>query len=392
MAEPDYLGPLLDASHRLAPHALAAAARQAASLLGATELTIYLVDYNQRVLVPVPDVVHPVDKDELEIDSTMAGRCYRQTEVLTSRADGSVRLWVPLLDGSERLGVVEFELDHPDDVTITRCQRLVSLLGQLIVTKSLYGDTLELVRRRRPLELAAEFRWTLLPPLTFANARVAVAGILEPAYEVAGDAFDYALNGDVMHLAVIDAMGHGLEAARLANLALASYRHSRRSGADLTETYRNMDAVIADQFGNDRFVTAQLATLATDTGRLTWINAGHPRPMLVRGAAVVSELDGGETCLPIGLGDTPAPPGEYSLEPGDAVMFFTDGVVEARSPDGEPFGEERLADHVSRAASSQEQPAEMMRRLGHAILTHQQTDLRDDATLLYVTWMGAATS
>lgn len=389
---PDYLGPLLDASHQLAPHALPAAARMAAGLLGATDLTIYLVDYTQRVLIPVPDRERPDRKDELEIDSTLAGRAYRHTEVLTSRANGCVRLWVPLLDGAERLGVVELALEHPDDETILRCRRLVSLIGLLVVSKSLYGDVIELARRRRPLELSAEFRWALLPPLTFANPRVAVAGILEPAYEVAGDAFDYGLNGEVLHLAVIDAMGHGLEAARLANLAVVSYRHARRLGANLQETYRQMDDTVADQFGEDRFVTAQLATLAIDTGRLTWINAGHPRPLLLRRGTVVDELDGGETCLPIGLCGTAAPPGEYALEPGDAVVFFSDGVVEARSPEGELFGEKRLADHLSRAASSQEQPAEMMRRLAHAILTHQQADLRDDATLLYVQWTGPATS
>ncbi|HEX2038628.1 MAG TPA: PP2C family protein-serine/threonine phosphatase [Acidimicrobiales bacterium] len=392
MHAPDYLGPLLDASHQLAPHALASAARSAATVLGATDLTIYLVDYTQRVLIPLPDVARPDDKDRLDIDSTMAGRSYRHTEVLTSRANGAVRLWVPLLDGAERLGVVELTLEHPDDDTIAHCRRLVSLLGQLVVTKSLFGDYIELARRDRPLELAAEFRWTLVPPLTFANPRVGVAGILEPAYEVAGDAFDYALNGSTLHLAVIDAMGHGLEAARLASLAVVSYRHARRLGEDLEATYRRMDDAIAEQFGDERFVTAQLATLGTDTGRLTWLNAGHPHPLLLRRGTVIGELEGGEICLPIGLCGTATPPAEYSLEPGDAVVFFSDGVVEARSPEGELFGERRLADHLSRAASSQEQPAEMMRRLAHAVLTHQQADLRDDATLLYVEWKGAPTS
>src|SRR5687768_17556518 len=158
MQDPDYLGPLLDVSHQLAPHALVPAAQKAAAVLGATELTLYLVDLNQRVLVPLDGD----EKDALEIDATMAGRAYRHTETLVSRADGSVRLWVPLLDGAERLGVVELALEHPDDDTIKRCRRLVSLLGQLVVTKSLYADCFELVRRRRPLGLGAEFRWMLL--------------------------------------------------------------------------------------------------------------------------------------------------------------------------------------------------------------------------------------
>jgi hypothetical protein len=69
-------------------------------------------------------------------------------------------------------------------------------------------DSYSLARRRQPMSLAAEMQWQLLPPLTFVTSRVVIAGLLEPAYEVAGDAFDYALNGDIAHLAVIDPVGH----------------------------------------------------------------------------------------------------------------------------------------------------------------------------------------
>jgi serine phosphatase RsbU (regulator of sigma subunit) len=66
--------------------------------------------------------------------------------------------------------------------------------------------------------LAAEMQWQLLPPLTFVTPRVVIAGLLEPAYEVAGDAFDYALNGDTAHLAVIDPVGHDITASVLAGV------------------------------------------------------------------------------------------------------------------------------------------------------------------------------
>jgi serine phosphatase RsbU (regulator of sigma subunit) len=265
---------------------------------------------------------------------------------------------------------------------------MASITAGLVVSKSTYGDNLVLARRTRDMDLAAEMRWSMLPPLTFINDRVAVAGMLEPAYEIAGDAFDYAVNGDMVHLAIIDAMGHGLEASRMANLAVGSYRHSRRRGLGLEETFSAMDKVVAEQFGAERFVTGQLVRLDLSTGRLTWVNAGHPRPLLWRNGQPAGDLHC-ETSLPLGMGYVPAEVAQVSLEPGDAVLFLTDGVIEARSTSGEFFGRARLAEKWLQAADGGELPAEILRRLCHGILEHQQGRLQDDATLLMVVWTGA---
>ncbi len=235
------------------------------------------------------------------------------------------------------------------------------------------------------MELAAELRWEFLPPLSFTGPRVAIAGILQPAYEVAGDAFDYALNGDVAHVAIVDAMGHGMEASRMANLALGAYRHSRRQGLDMVTTYSAIDRVLAEQFGAERFVTGLLASLHCGTGELSWLIAGHPHPLVLRGAKMVGELST-DPALPFGLGGAVAVPAVTSLEPGDRVLFFTDGVVEARSETGEVFGKERLADLLVRASADANSAAETMRRLVHAVLAYQGSSLKDDATLVLLEW------
>lgn len=378
------LGALLERSHLLAPGDLGHAVREVAGLAGYRNALLFLTDYEQRVLVPVP----PADGEPIDIDATMAGRAFRQIEVTQVQGDaGGTRLNVPLLDGAERLGVMIVDVDHADDETVQGAKHIATLAAELVISKQQYGDTLLLARRRRAMDLAAEMRWSLLPPLTFTTERASVSGILEPAYEIAGDAFDYALNGDVMHLAVIDAMGHGLEASRMANLAVGSYRYARRTHLDLGTTYRTMDTAVSSQFGEERFVTGQLAELRLDTGMLRWINAGHPHPLLLRDGTVVGPLHA-DTCLPLGLGDEPMEIAETSLQAGDTVLFFTDGVVEARSPSGELFGEGRLVDHLRRAATSEEPLPEMMRRLVHAILDHEAGRLQDDATLLAVSWHG----
>jgi serine phosphatase RsbU (regulator of sigma subunit) len=160
-----------------------------------------------------------------------------------------------------------------------------------------------------------------------------VAGILEPAYDVGGDAFDYAINGDVAHIAIVDAMGHALEASQMSTVAIGAYRHSRRLRSALADTHRAMDAVVAEQFGADRFATGQLAELHLDTGELTLLNAGHPAPLLV-GADGRSRPVPCSPSLPMGLGIDQEPAlATVQLEPGDRLLLFSDGLIERRRVD-----------------------------------------------------------
>jgi len=275
----EVLGHLLEASHDLAPDQIVAAVAQAGRALDAEDVAIYLVDYEQTVLVPLPD---GTDRTPLEIDATLAGRAFAALAVQETDTESGRRLWLPLLDGAERLGVLGLTLPGVDDALRVQCAWLATLIAELLMTKGQYTDSYFLARRRHPMSLAAEMQWQLLPPLTFVTPRVVIAGLLEPAYEVAGDAFDYALNGDTAHLAVLDPVGHDLTATVLAAVTVGSYRHSRRAGLGLADTYAAVDQAIATEFGGERFVTGQLAQLDCVTGRLQWLNAGHPLPLLVR--------------------------------------------------------------------------------------------------------------
>jgi serine phosphatase RsbU (regulator of sigma subunit) len=257
--------------------------------------------------------------------------------------------------------------------------------ADLIVTKNAYTDAFAAIRAARPLSLAAQLQRATLPPLGMTTPAVDVAGILEPAYEVGGDAFDYALNGHVLHVGVFDAMGHGLEAATLSTVVLAAYRHGRRTGAELTQLYSAMDGVVAASFPG-RFTTAQIGRLDIESGRLTWVNAGHPAPLWVRGARVIGEL-AGAVSRPLGLGEHPQTR-SVQLEPGDRVLLFTDGVVEERVDGGTQFGEARLREMLE-ATSAEGLPAsETVRRLSHALMTARLGRTSDDASLLLLEWKG----
>jgi serine phosphatase RsbU (regulator of sigma subunit) len=319
------------------------------------------------------------------VAATVAGRCY--TTGRTQRGVQGHRCWLPLSDGPRRLGVLGIIGGSPD---LAAGQRLADLLALLITSRQSFSDLIERTRRRQPMGLAAEVVWSLLPPVTVQTPELTVSGVLEPCYQVGGDAFDYAVNGRTAHWAIFDAMGHGVAASLQATVAVNGYRNARRAGLSLADTYRSIDEALR-QTHPDAFVTAVLAELDLDSGALRYITAGHPAPMLLRDGGLAHTLQS-PTAMPLGLA-TSAPPrlaGDpvciQPLSPGDQVLSYTDGVVEARDGDGAFFGMERLVDFVGRALLDETSTAETLRLLIHAILSHQHDRLQDDAGALLVHW------
>ena len=207
----------------------------------------------------------------------------------------------------------------------------------LLVSGRRYTDVLLRARRVRPLSEAAEAQWDLLPPLSYAGTNLAVSGILEPAYSIGGDSFDYAVNPGQLDMAIIDAIGHGLPAVLMASAAINTLRNARRERLTLEQAYRQTDRRIAEQFGHSYYVTGQIASLDTSNGRLSWLNAGHVLPLLVRNDSFVGEL-ACRPSMPMGLGGPVVEIAVEQLQSGDRVLFHTDGVIESRSPDGTLFG------------------------------------------------------
>ena len=384
---------LLRRTHLSAPAELGQVVAEEAGAIGATAVALYLVDYEQTMLVPVP-AGDAGTREALSIQGTVAGRAFRTTSIVSAEGDRSRgrRLWLPLLDGTERIGVME--MTFPDrsepmpEALVQAAERYAHLTAMLVVTKASYSDFFERLRRRKPMTVGSELLWDLTPPLVFATGDFVLGSFLEPCYDMGGDAFDYALNEDgVLHLAVFDAMGHGLAAAGVAAFALAAYRHSRRRGEDLAGTYSAIDAAIAEQYPTSRFVTAVLAELDTSSGALRWISAGHPAPLLLRDNRLVKSLKGSPS-PPLGLQlakETPVEADE-SLEPGDMILLYTDGLTEARRPGGELFTVERLGEFIEREAGGGQAAPETLRRLREAIIERRAGALRDDATALLVEW------
>lgn len=380
----DALRRLVRSAATLAPADAPGLVDEIGRILGSSDARLFVADYGLRRLqeVSADGPVGPA----ITMAGTLAGRAFANGEVIVSESAPTV-VSVPLADGVERIGLLELRYDHWDGWLPELLDEVTAVLVMALVAKRRYTDQWARARRSVPLTPAAEIQWDLLPPLSCTTAEVAVGGILEPAYEIGGDSFDYAVNGSLLELAIVDAIGHGMPAVLMSTAAINSLRNSRRAGTDLETAYGVASQVVESQFGDASFVTAQIASLDLRTGMMTWVNAGHMPPLLIRNGAIAGELSC-EPSLPLGLGGPVVEVARTPLQSGDRVLFYTDGLTECRSPDGTRFGEERLADYLVRSSLDREPVAETARRLAGQVIDYAGRGLNDDATILLVEYRG----
>ncbi|MBW4720473.1 PP2C family protein-serine/threonine phosphatase [Saccharothrix obliqua] len=372
-----------------APAERLAALAEAAGQPLQVRIAVHLVDYEQRALHRLPARASD-ESSPLPVEHTPAGEAFRTVRVQAVADGADSRLWVPLVDGVERLGVLEVgcaegALEDPD--LRAHCRWISALLGHLVTILSQYGDALQTRRLSKARTAAEELVWSLLPPLTAATDSFVVSGLVEPAEAAGGDLFDYALSENTAHLAVFDAAGADPGSELVAATAVAAYRAARRAGHDLVGQAREVDEAITARFGGNAYATAVLTEVDLATGRLRYLNAGHPHPLLLRPGRVVTSLgDGGRPPLGRAGGGRVA---AESLNPDDCLVLYTDGLVGARDAAGREFGVARLADFLRHAASAGYPPPEATRRLVHEVLAHRDGPLHDDVTVLLSRWTAA---
>jgi hypothetical protein len=371
---------LLHESRRQAPDQVGSFLAGRVADFGMGDLSVYVTDFEQRRLVPI---VGSAATGSIDMNGSTGGQSFTTAAQLVEPVAGGKRLWSVVVDGAARLGVMCVTMPTVDEEARALADSLAGVVAALLVTRGQCTDAYTTLRRTEKFSLAAEMQWDLLPPLSLDSGRVSVAGLIQPAYEVGGDSFDYAVNGDTLDFAVFDAMGHGLQSSQLAHLAVSSYRHSRRSGLDLEATYEAMDAAVAARSEGEEFVTCIVGRLDLRDGHLTFINAGHPLPLLVRAGKVVGPLPC-EPTLPAGLGLAGVSEiAHHVLHSGDRLFCITDGVVDSHRPGGEDFGEERLTALLSAQSRDGLDAAETVRRLSHTVLDHHGV-LSDDTTAFLI--------
>ncbi len=376
---------LLQATFGLKPDDLASCLTELVQRhLGVDEVELLLVDLDQTELRRLGDTPGSTGQS---VDGTLAGMAFRDEEPVVDWDGERRRLWLPVLDSAERVGVLAVVDDG--SVPIDDWLVLTSLVGELVVSKEGYGDVIAVTRRKDDVSLSAELRWSLLPPLTFSSPQICISGILQPSHVVAGDAFDYSVGPREAMVGIFDAMGHELPAARLADLAVGGFRQARRRQRDAVEVLEGIDAVLADQYPGGEFVTGQVLTLDLESGRARVHTAGHPAPVVLpmTGEAYEVEVEPGR---PLGLGPSDYPEAVVYLEPGDAVLLLSDGVYEARSPAGDFYGLDRMMALARTLLTAGIRPPEILRLIIRDVIEFQGDDVIDDATLVIVRWQPSA--
>lgn len=139
---------LVPAARLTVPEDVAALLVERGRSLGADAVSVYLIDHEQRVLVPLPQ--SQAEQSPLVIDRTVAGRCLRQLEMQHTAEGPRETVWVPILDGLERLGVLRLGFDadskQADDEDL---HAFAGVIAELVLTKGAYGDLFHTVRRRQ---------------------------------------------------------------------------------------------------------------------------------------------------------------------------------------------------------------------------------------------------
>ena len=353
--------------------------------LGLQHLWLYIVDYGDEWLHPVPTARAPAAPEgALSVEGTLPGRVYLRREPGEIQGSEGPTLWFPVRNRSETVGVLAMGVSGNDEVARELGPAIAHSIAAAILESRRYSDEFQLVRGGRDLSVAAVLQWELLPLPTHQDTNVRVAGRVEPAEDVGGDAFDFAVNQRHVELALFDAMGHGIRSTLLTTLTVGSYRQSRRRRPDVEGIARDLDRAVAG-WPEEAFVTGHVCRLDRLTGRLSWVNAGHPVPLLLRDGRA-RPLGEPVPMLPFGLEDEPPEAAEIDLQPGDVLVLYSDGVIEARPRGGPQFGLERLADTAVRHVETD--PLIAVRAILKDVLRHTQRALRDDATLVLMRWAG----
>ncbi|MVO85012.1 SpoIIE family protein phosphatase [Streptomyces sp. p1417] len=377
---------LLAAAHAATPTELPGLVQRFADAEGLDRIDVYLVDLQQRYLVPLTH-----GPPALSVSDSVAGSAYRAHELRVEELTqgGKITTWLPLIDGVERLGVIGATAPVIDGALLRRCRMLASILAMVITSKRAASDSFARRTRIQTMQLPAEMLRAFLPPRTIGNSRVISTAVLEPAYNLGGDVFDHSLTSSTLHVAILDAMGHNLASGLTTSVAMAGCRNARRAEAELPELVDNIQQALADWLP-EQFCTGILAQLDLASGLLRWCNCGHPPPLLIRDHRVLGGALERPPQPPLGTpaalaGDTWEVHQE-PLEPGDRVLMYTDGVTELRTGGGAEFGLERFTDSIIRATAAGESAPEALRQLIRSILDRQGNQLRDDATLLLLEW------
>ncbi|MEU1463171.1 PP2C family protein-serine/threonine phosphatase [Streptomyces sp. NPDC005727] len=376
------------ALRRAAPDELLDAVRRVlAEEYAAQSVELFLADYGLTVLQPVSEL--PYTAEPVSLHGSTVGRAFgAQEPFVESAKGGSVRVHLPVTVRGDRLGVLSVALPDGDAAPglLGELADIAEVLGHEVVVAERDTDVYLQARRKDRLTLAAEMQWQLLPGRSCARPEFELGAQLEPAYAIYGDNFDWSATADRLMLYVTNGMGEGIEASLLTNLAINALRNARRAGLALPDQAALADQAVYAHYRGRCYLSVLMFDFELATGRAKVVDAGSPQLLRLRDGVV--ERVTFEAQLPLGMfEETDYVTQEFQVEPGDRLVFVSDGVYAVASPLGEAYGDAALARAVmsTRLLPAAEVPRAILRELtGH----RGQPAPEDDALVVCLDWRG----
>jgi phosphoserine phosphatase RsbU/P len=287
-------------------------------------------------------------------DTVVAPDVRRDSHYVEGRAQTRSEMAVPIVSNGEVIGALNLESDSFDAFSAADVEVLdaFAVAAAICIEKArLHQQVVEKRLMERQLQIAREVQGGLLPARAPVVAGYDIAGLNLPAFDIGGDYFDYfPLEDGRLGLVIADVSGKGVSAALLMATFRAALRSEVRKGQPIPDTIEDVHRTLVESMDTSRFVTAVYGILDPGAATFTYLNCGHNPPLLIRSDGAREYLRTGRRAVGM-LGSQPTPACVVSLGPGDTMVLYTDGVVEAADADQSEFGLTGLADAVARATS-----------------------------------------
>ncbi|MFI9151001.1 PP2C family protein-serine/threonine phosphatase [Streptomyces sp. NPDC053367] len=371
-----------------APHALLDAVRRVLiEQYAAESVELFMADYGLTVLQPVSVLPHTMEP--VSLHNSPVGRAFgAQEPFVEALPGGRARAHLPVSVRGDRLGVLSVTLADAEEAHKHRDElaEVAEVLGHEVVVAERDTDIYLQARRKDRLTLAAEMQWQLLPGRSCTRPEYELGAQLEPAYAIFGDNFDWCATADHLMLYVTNGMGEGIEASLLTNLAINALRNARRAGIPIADQAALADQAVYAHYQGRSYLSVLMFDFDLATGRAWVVDAGSPQMLRLRGGTV--ERITFDAQLPLGMfEETDYVAQEFRAEPGDRLVFVSDGVYGVASPRGEAYGDEALARAIqaTRLLPAAEVPRAILRELtGH----RGRPVPDDDALVVCLDWHG----
>ncbi len=247
-----------------------------------------------------------------------------------------------------------------------------------------YAEKLKVSEKiQSEIRLAQKLQQRFLPPPLQLPDNLEVKGELRQSKSVGGDLYEYFLMNGRLYFAIGDVSGKGIPAALYMASVVKLFRYVASRQTSTACICNTINTYMSDNSDDDMYVTMIVGILDVNTGEITFTNAGHPEPLVVRPDRQITTLSF-YSDSPIGILENYSySEYKYTLEDHAMLLLYTDGITDAEDEHAQFYGKDRLVDKIRTASSLH--PEAVIDTILDDLLRHtRDTELSDDFTLLSV--------